>query len=1541
MSTEKPVTGAWAKETSMSATQGGAGRWWRGGALAVAVVALLLSAGDRGAAYTPADAGIDPFDILDLQVINNVVVVFDTSGSMKYAPNIPPGNERLAVGGDDPLSRFWQAKRALRDITTEFSGRLSFGMLTFQGTAISKTMVSSQDWDGSTVGRRDGSYNYVSNSPGAALWYWDPNNSAKLEYETDTYLCPTTTGGSSNILTAVANTMTVVGTGTSTPFTNLRVGDQIISNGQSRIITVKNSNSQVTVDSPVSLNGNGTTGYAFTYRVGVSGYFCDIQTTLANYDNTTDLNGEVFRSFGNRGYFAVSYPWKAANGGWGGTTPADPKWKQTNDDFGIIGYSYNAYGDGRGWIPGAIAARTPEPRGVNIYRVPECNPALSECRFYLQSRVYRTGKKYRWNLNRSTAAALNEKLMAIEDFDCSTVPPAPGLTDDTIPGARPCIVFADHADPNNADRQAVFYYSSSIWQGGGTGTPTVITDEQNANGIPVAAGCWQRPPCPKSDGSCTYTNSPTDWLQNRYNRIQAAMGLELPMAGTDLTAMLQGVPTANPATATDLSGITVATQGIRSDGGTPIASSLDWIRNNYATAFPGPPPQPQPPAVRQRNFVLVLSDGDDRTGANVALAARNLYNYNDGRWTLAPQCTATSTDPCYWSKSPSQTETILVAYTSDANANTADYIGLAGSGAVSSVNWDWTIRETWPSGNTVTCPAGATCRKAVRANNITQLRDELRKIFGSIASEGEFASARGTVTDDVYEYVALASTPTVPLQASDARTRYAASFPIVLQSNIRMPGYQGVLKAFRSGVVGPTWEAGQALKNRIDLGIGTGEWTFAELHGGAAVAPKYTPNVGAKIRRRVFTTERNGVAPAIQPLWPPTTGVAPDDPTNPPGTFDGSNALGTGLGIGDLTFDELRDQFAACKGVVPGSVPLDVPPDCLDAALQLGRARREARERILAYVAGAQVVFESGEPKRNTAGDLLFSARPWVLADSTQATPAIVGPPGQQNPLRHPREWELYINGARSVTRELLNTNAIESGFALRNPDLDDPSAGPTTLEQKPVMTVVYLGTNEALHAFRAGPQECTGPTACPTVGSENGGEELWAYVPYDLLPNLKRRMNQGQSRDNPIYGVSASLRFGDVFVPGTYSDPNGNVRDGKWRTMLYVGRGPGGKYYTGLDVTGPGPYTRNSLETQLPDVAWSRGNPDTQDGTPAGAPNVSTNPGGDLGVTDATAYARMGETWSVPALAPVNPGAGTFDKEWILWTGSGYSDTLGEGTTFYTLDALTGDALHAVDVGAATGPPTRNALVGNAASYNPIKLDEVQDNAADGPAEAVYIGDLHGRVFKFDVNALDTAVLLKSLGAGQPIGAGVTVLRIDTTGAKLPHVFGVTGNDSRVPVDPTRPFVQFGFRDDGATATDLFAPLAYPQNFRGTTQPLGLFGTFSGIERNIVFYIGTQFNEATQTNSCASSFDSWLTILNAATGTAAYDLQATGDDRSAKWTGQKVQNVTARGGKVVLDVGLGAGAAPPPPAPPSNRSAAAVPSVLTKTLTYGSTVCR
>ena len=279
-------------------------------------------------------------------------------------------------------------------------------------------------------------------------------------------------------------------------------------------------------------------------------------------------------------------------------------------------------------------------------------------------------------------------------------------------------------------------------------------------------------------------------------------------------------------------------------------------------------------------------------------------------------------------------------------------------------------------------------------------------------------------------------------------------------------------------------------------------------------------------------------------------------------------------------------------------------------------------------MAGAGFVADaSGNPKRvaATAGgytnkDILYATNTSILAESTLATPAVISPPQPEEPDGTPwkPEYVLYRDGPRDHTNlakepdgvSSFSGSMIRSGFGLRNPDTDANNVQIGTVQgrifyandgraMKPVMSVLYTGSNLALHAFRAGPSVATNiTTACndtsPFDGTDCGGEELWAYVPYDQLGKLQNRyVNNPQKRDPHDYVIARAIRFSDIFVPtpGTDQNPDdiavaktvaginiGQIK-GVWRKVMFVGRGKGGKYLTAIDVTSPGMFTETGAQ--------------------------------------------------------------------------------------------------------------------------------------------------------------------------------------------------------------------------------------------------------------------------------------------------------------------------------------------------------------------------
>lgn len=1042
----------------------------------------------------------------------------------------------------------------------------------------------------------------------------------------------------------------------------------------------------------------------------------------------------------------------------------------------------------------------------------------------------------------------------------------------------------------------------------------------------------------------------------------------------------------NPAT-DPVTKLATLTGGIRASGATPISASLDNIRSTFNTTI-----WPNRPNANQRTFVIFITDGDDtcRSHLQAAYSAQQLYNAGASDVTQ-------------------QVPTYVVVFGKGATVNQANQIAYGGTGMTAVP----TSGSTWNRDATVAEVAGcATCRPAYTAASAAELSTAVQAAIDQAVSSGEFSDQQ-SITESVYE---LGSTLTPPVDPLDPNTRYNATIPVLLQSTFELPSFAGHLKAFQNNGVGGSsllWDAGAKLCERVtgykakagvvpgvcDIGgvmatgpdtpstaMGAGSYIFSSTTGDSLTGPANDPDTiattaGARIRRRIFTTSQNGVNPnytpanlvagtaawnsggrnatAVQvPLWPP------DPSVNPPksGSSYAPGSLDTPLGVTTFTAAQFA-AIGACEGTADSGSGA-VPSNCRTNGL----LQKEAREAILAFTAGAQVVRGTdGKPVRDaTTGYIKYKARTWILAESTLAAPGIVSTPLQNRVAVHDAEYTVYREGPRTNAKAAVN--GIASGFGLRNPDKDGRTASKDDANLKPLMSVVYHGTNHMLHAFRAGP--C--PASVSGCGGETGGEELWAYVPYDQLGKLYLRMANGQSRTKPIYVIAAPVRFADVFVPGSFSRSIGGVSvtgTGVWRTVLIVGRGAGGKSITAIDVTVPGPFTRRSNLTSTPVVVWNRGNPDTSDGLVKAGSNVYNNTTA-AGSRDYTAYLKMGETWSVPAIGYVTAANNVTTRkpsgvEFAAWMGSGYSDVTTEGKTFYAIDVLTGDIIGANSQAAFTvsdgtaARPTYNALVARVAAYavKPLSfydLSPTASNAVVNPitekVTAVYFSDVKGRVYKFLPDSPTVApTVFRDLSSdgNQPVANAVALIAFDsdTTGVK-PHVFVESGNDQNVPLPTASPFFRmYGLRDDAGTATDVFSPVDFPSGYRGTVQPATVFNS-NGKAR--VFFAGTRFNPLGA--NCASSFDSVLFALEGGTGQAAYDLSSGSEDRSVEITNQRVNAVQTAGGQLVTDFGLGAQNAPPPPAPPAVTAAGSATqanvfmgSSVPGTIAYkvGSSVCR
>ncbi|HPW17967.1 MAG TPA: PilC/PilY family type IV pilus protein [Candidatus Aminicenantes bacterium] len=347
--------------------------------------------------------------------------------------------------------------------------------------------------------------------------------------------------------------------------------------------------------------------------------------------------------------------------------------------------------------------------------------------------------------------------------------------------------------------------------------------------------------------------------------------------------------------------------------------------------------------------------------------------------------------------------------------------------------------------------------------------------------------------------------------------------------------------------------------------------------------------------------------------------------------------------------------------------------------------------------------------------------RYWKLGDINHSTPVVVGPPDEDS---------AYMG----------------TGYAEFK----------TAYSSRP--KVIYVGANDGmLHCFDI-----------------RTGEELWGFIPYNLLPILRN-----------MYVVD-SVNGARYYAHDVYCDGSPAVADveinGQWRTVLVTGQGPGKgsvaaannvagaiNYYWALDVTDPAD----------PQPLWEISH---------------TYKSGNK------TYPSMGETWSTPAIGKVNH-SGT--ARWVALMGSGYDNVKDRnyklGRRFYVVRLDNGTVIRAtdevndIDTSALAAPKTAyrypNIAVAIPGSPTAVDLD------GNGFTDYVYVGDLDGRLYRMNLTGTNpngwglTAIYTDHLNYPIVTKPGVWVDPLEG-GPARPRVYFGTGGDDAAPADRDYSFV-------------------------------------------------------------------------------------------------------------------------------------------------------
>lgn len=251
--------------------------------------------------------------------------------------------------------------------------------------------------------------------------------------------------------------------------------------------------------------------------------------------------------------------------------------------------------------------------------------------------------------------------------------------------------------------------------------------------------------------------------------------------------------------------------------------------------------------------------------------------------------------------------------------------------------------------------------------------------------------------------------------------------------------------------------------------------------------------------------------------------------------------------------------------------------------------------------------------------------------------------------------------------------------------------------ENKDRVSMVYVGSNGGMIEAIVADNKQSSPS---------GGNELWGYVPRNVLGKLH------EFKDGHRFTMDLSIAAAEVDTSG--SDTQSLDGTG-WKTMLVAGQRQGGNSYTALDVTYP----------SNPVPMWEFTDP------------------------------NLGQTWAPPSFGRIMING---VKTSVVFFGGGYSADVNVGNRIFIVRAR--DGIKLLDLGASNPPPTEPPdAVGDPLGdvpgglrtmrYLTDKVGTVVDyrtNLAQLPdgtvvdyserkymIEAVYFGDIKGSIWRLD----------------------------------------------------------------------------------------------------------------------------------------------------------------------------------------------------------------
>jgi type IV pilus assembly protein PilY1 len=355
---------------------------------------------------------------------------------------------------------------------------------------------------------------------------------------------------------------------------------------------------------------------------------------------------------------------------------------------------------------------------------------------------------------------------------------------------------------------------------------------------------------------------------------------------------------------------------------------------------------------------------------------------------------------------------------------------------------------------------------------------------------------------------------------------------------------------------------------------------------------------------------------------------------------------------------------------------------------------QDCAKELIRFLLGEDPLMQNPANQTNPPPTVL-QARPNILGDIFHSSPILVTPPVPQFLC----DLGVATQCLSSLYSGTLTPNGASAYVAYAQ-------------AQAYRQQILLVGANDGmLHAFSAGTDRTGDDPETNTVESSSNhyfdlgtGDELWAFVPPDMLPKLQKYM-LGLRHEILVDGTPMVR---DIWVDGSGSTSADHKKQSdEFHTVVIFGERAGGRSWTALDLT----------DTTNPNFLWSWPPPGTTDDWGAGqswndhAP--SPPPIGPVAVDDPQGPFTVGSSTAKAS------------ERYIVALGGGYDPYLIRGRGIFMVDAWTGQQVFRFSsLDQTSTSDIRNAIWPVASTVGLLDINN------DGIFDTAVVGDVGGQVW-------------------------------------------------------------------------------------------------------------------------------------------------------------------------------------------------------------------